>query len=89
MASDAVWKITIKVKAVSQRCCRFSVEINCIEPLRPLSRRSPVNGGRIANRVLEAIAGNCSFVARTMPRQTLIQQFVEGCGNGPDRPGHT
>jgi hypothetical protein len=49
----------------------------------------------IANRVFEAIARNCSFVARTMPKQTRIQQFVERYGNGPDRPdsrgptGHT
>ncbi|NLG52187.1 MAG: SGNH/GDSL hydrolase family protein [Chloroflexi bacterium] len=40
----------------------------------------------IANRVFEAIARNCSFVAASMPHETLIQQFNETYGNGPDRP---
>ena len=41
----------------------------------------------IAHRVFEAIARNCTFVARTMPKETLIQQFAQTYGNGPDRPG--
>ena len=40
----------------------------------------------IANRVFEAIARNCSFVARQMPKQTLIGRFSEKYGNGPERP---
>jgi lysophospholipase L1-like esterase len=40
----------------------------------------------IANRVFEAIARNCSFVARTMPEEPLIAAFGERYGNGPDRP---
>jgi len=40
----------------------------------------------IANRVFEAIARNCSFVARQMPRETLIGKFSGKYGNGPDRP---
>jgi lysophospholipase L1-like esterase len=40
----------------------------------------------IANRVFEAIARNCSFVASRMPRETLIQHFNQTYGNGPDRP---
>ena len=40
----------------------------------------------IANRVFEAIARNCSFVARQMPETSLIQPFAETYGNGPDRP---
>ena len=39
----------------------------------------------VAHRVFEAIARNCTFVARTMPRETLIQQFAEAYGNGPER----
>ena len=42
----------------------------------------------VANRVFEAIARNCSFVAAQMPRETLIRQFAETYGNGPERP-HT
>jgi len=38
----------------------------------------------IANRVFEAIARNCSFVARRMPKETLIGAFFEKYGNGPD-----
>lgn len=41
----------------------------------------------IANRIFEAIVRNSTFVARTMPKETLIQQFVGEYGNGPDRPG--
>jgi len=40
----------------------------------------------IANRVFEAIARNCSFVAQTIPSESLIQSFVDRYGNGPDRP---
>jgi lysophospholipase L1-like esterase len=39
----------------------------------------------IANRVFEAIARSCSFVARRMPRETLIGEFSGKYGNGPDR----
>jgi len=41
----------------------------------------------IANRVFEAIVRNCSFVARTMPKESLIGAFFQTYGNGPDRPG--
>ena len=41
----------------------------------------------IANRVFEAIVRNCSFVARTMPKETLIGQFFAAYGNGPEMPG--
>lgn len=37
----------------------------------------------IANRVFEAIARNCSFVARTMPKQSQYKSFVQKYGNGP------
>jgi len=40
----------------------------------------------IANRVFEAIVRSCSFVARTMPKTSLIEGFVEKYGNGPDKP---
>lgn len=40
----------------------------------------------IANRVFEAIVRNCSFVANTMPNETLIGKFSEQYGNGPDKP---
>ena len=40
----------------------------------------------IANRVFEAVARNCSFVACQMPKKTLIHAFSEEYGNGPDRP---
>ena len=40
----------------------------------------------IANKVFEAIARNCSFVACQMPGQTLIRDFVSKYGNGPERP---
>ena len=40
----------------------------------------------IANRVFEAVVRNCSFVARQMPKTSLIQSFVDKYGNGPDRP---
>jgi lysophospholipase L1-like esterase len=40
----------------------------------------------IANRVFEAIVRNCSFVARTMPKETLIGEFASQYGNGPDKP---
>jgi lysophospholipase L1-like esterase len=40
----------------------------------------------IAHRVFEAIARNCSFVARTTPKETLISHFYETYGNGPERP---
>lgn len=40
----------------------------------------------IANRVFEAIVRNCSFVANTMPKETLISRFSGQYGNGPDRP---
>ena len=43
----------------------------------------------IANRVFEAVARNCSFVARQMPETSLIQPFAEKYGNGPDRPSTT
>ncbi len=41
----------------------------------------------IANRVFEAIARNCSFVARTMPAESIQAEFVRQYGMGPDRPG--
>jgi len=40
----------------------------------------------IANRVFEAIVRNCSFVAHTMPQETLISKFANKYGNGPDKP---
>ena len=40
----------------------------------------------IANRVFEAVVRNCSFVARQMPKETLIRWFANTYGNGPDRP---
>ena len=40
----------------------------------------------IANRVFEAIARNCSFVACRMPKETLIRAFSGQYGNGPDLP---
>jgi lysophospholipase L1-like esterase len=40
----------------------------------------------IANCVFEAIARNCSFVARQMPTQTLIKQFLDTYGPGPELP---
>jgi lysophospholipase L1-like esterase len=40
----------------------------------------------IANKVFEAIARNCSFVARTMPKKSLIKDFFDKYGNGPDKP---
>ena len=40
----------------------------------------------VANRVFEAIARNCTFVARTMPTETLIGQFGDAYGNGPANP---
>ena len=40
----------------------------------------------IANRVFEAIVRNCSFAASRIPKETLIQHFVEQYGNGPDKP---
>lgn len=40
----------------------------------------------IANRVFEAITRNCSFVAATMPKETLIKEFAEAYGPGPERP---
>lgn len=39
----------------------------------------------IANRVFESIVRHCSFVANTMPEETLIGQFSGKYGNGPDR----
>lgn len=39
----------------------------------------------IANRVFEAIVRNCSFVASKMPKETLISEFAQQYGNGPDR----
>jgi lysophospholipase L1-like esterase len=41
----------------------------------------------IANRVFEAIVRNCSFVARTMPQESLIGHFFNAYGNGPEKPG--
>ena len=41
----------------------------------------------IANRVFEAIVRNCSFPALSKPKATLIAQFNETYGNGPDKPG--
>lgn len=38
----------------------------------------------IANRVFEAIVRHCSFVACRMPKQTLIREFKDKYGNGPD-----
>ncbi len=43
----------------------------------------------VANRVFEAIVRNCSFVARTMPKETLIGKFHETYGNGPDKGSGT
>jgi hypothetical protein len=40
----------------------------------------------IANRVFEAIARSCSFVACRMPQESLIGHFGSTYGNGPDRP---
>jgi len=40
----------------------------------------------IANRVFEAIVRNCRFVACRMPGESLIGEFSEKYGNGPDRP---
>ena len=39
----------------------------------------------IANKIFEAITRNCSFVAHTMPKETLIHKFLKKYGNGPDR----
>jgi lysophospholipase L1-like esterase len=41
----------------------------------------------IAHRVFEAIVRNASFVARRMPKETLIRAFRDEYGNGPERPG--
>ena len=41
----------------------------------------------IAHRVFEAIARSCSFVAGIVPQASLIQQFAELYGNGPERSG--
>jgi lysophospholipase L1-like esterase len=41
----------------------------------------------VANRVFEAITRNCSFVAAQMPKETLISEFADQYGNGPDEPG--
>ena len=38
----------------------------------------------IAHRVFEAIVRNCSFAACRMPKESLLQQFSERYGNGPD-----
>jgi lysophospholipase L1-like esterase len=40
----------------------------------------------IANRVFEAIVRSCSFVARQMPKNTMLDQFADQYGNGPNRP---
>ena len=40
----------------------------------------------IANRIFEAVVRNCSFPARTMPKKTLIWEFINKYGNGPDLP---
>jgi len=40
----------------------------------------------IANKVFEAIARNASFVANNMPKETLILDFMEKYGNGPQLP---
>ncbi|MCJ8331159.1 MAG: SGNH/GDSL hydrolase family protein [Lentisphaeria bacterium] len=40
----------------------------------------------IANRVFEAIVRNCSFVARQMPKESLIKPFLQTYGNGPEKP---
>jgi len=40
----------------------------------------------IANRVFEAIVRNCSFVARQMPKDSLISHFSARYSNGPDKP---
>jgi hypothetical protein len=37
----------------------------------------------IANKVFESIVRNCSFVASKLPRKTLIKEFVNKYGNGP------
>lgn len=41
----------------------------------------------IANKVFEAIVRNCSFVANSLPKHTLISEFASKYGNGPDRLG--
>jgi lysophospholipase L1-like esterase len=41
----------------------------------------------VANKVFEAITRNCSFVAKTIPKQTLISEFAGKYGNGPDKLG--
>lgn len=41
----------------------------------------------IAHRVFEAIARNCSFVARTLLGKSPQKEFVPRYGMGPDRPG--
>jgi lysophospholipase L1-like esterase len=40
----------------------------------------------LANKVFEAIVRNCSFVACERPKESLIRQFADMYGNGPDRP---
>jgi len=42
----------------------------------------------IAHQVFGAIVRNCSFVARTMPKESLIGAFSGRYGNGPDRALH-
>lgn len=42
----------------------------------------------VANRVFETVVRNCSFVARTMPKESLIGQFAATYGNGPERPSN-
>ena len=44
-----------------------------------------INQG-IGSRVFEGIVRNCSFVARQMPGESLINEFVNKYGNGPERP---
>ena len=41
----------------------------------------------VAHRIFEAIVRNCSFTARTMPKTTIIHEFGQQYGNGPERPG--
>ena len=43
----------------------------------------------IANRVFEAIVRNCSFVACRMPKESLLTEYCEKFGGGPDRPAVT
>ena len=65
----------------------FSAE-NGADWLIDLDRVHPNDLGHrvIANRIFEAIARNCSFLARTAPAEPNIAPFVLQYRNGPERP---